>query len=892
MSEQKKSARQDGYDKETQRLDIKRKTSRNVMCKPPNVKCGGRCIPPNWDCRLKNQGADKQLAAVKSDPISAVANVQRGIGRLKRGVLTGNFAEIEGGKRALIRGVVKGTPGNIQQKKALKAKLENRSRAIGMGLAVLGGGFGVHQLLKRTNPRYRNTVAPNIENSMRTGMNNVLDRIPYIGGQRRANRALTGESTRLAATVAMTNKRSGPSAAAATLGQGGENVISSMPVPGIGGTNSKGARTLENALNTVDKGTHNNLFEWQQKHRAAFMGARTTEGSVFAESSTNAYLTSTYGLPKEVQNKGAGEVRDALRTQLEAERGNYLQLARDGGFRVRKDNKGLVEDDMDSFVLYATKGLNKTVPEDGVRGAQDHIRQLVRTRSMQGYARQIYKETVDGFDNLFKTAAERVTVTPGAAVTSTQRREGLGEVIQAVDSARARYMGAQINLNKNPEVKTGTPSINRVVDKVYFATKVMGGNDSTTTLTRAEAVNAASEIAGRQISQTAESVNILKRIGAFKNVQVLTSRPRAKRGDEAQLRVDLKKNGGGRGEACGNSYIPKGHKCHKGKSPAKAEEKSESTKKGIPFKTFAKVALAAGATTAAVMVINDGRVLANKMDLPQTPTPKQAYRPFKQKGGKLSDAINAYYDAKVEEEGWKVGELVYTRPGKQVSGHFEVYLGKEKGVHKFGGLGATVGSKTGEFHVGNAGGMVFARAPESYRPKTKSKLSEEEIINRAELLTQFDLKYDKLKDNCEAWARAVIGDTPRSKQAEKLSPIAKALSNLADERFRKKSKSEGYIVDESKEIESAKKVAKKLEELEGLGAFDEMISGIKKRRSTEREGEELLEQLMRGDAMEKVFISPEELLSDVRSAAERVMKVRNYLMLHVAVLNEAKTKKE
>jgi hypothetical protein len=137
------------------RLDIARsrsgKTSRSVNCNPPNVRCGGRCIPPSWDCRLKGEGPDPHLRAVKTDPLSGFANIQRGLGRITKGVTRGNFSEVEGGKRAIIRGVVKTVPGDIQQKKQLQKTLENRTRAIGIGLAVVTGGLGMHALLMNKN---------------------------------------------------------------------------------------------------------------------------------------------------------------------------------------------------------------------------------------------------------------------------------------------------------------------------------------------------------------------------------------------------------------------------------------------------------------------------------------------------------------------------------------------------------------------------------------------------------------------------------------------------------------------------------------------------------------------------------------------------------------------
>jgi hypothetical protein len=61
-------------------------------------------------------------------------------------VTRGNLSEVQGGRAAIIRGVVKTVPGDIQQKKQLKTTLENRTRAIGIGLAVVTTGLGMHAI--------------------------------------------------------------------------------------------------------------------------------------------------------------------------------------------------------------------------------------------------------------------------------------------------------------------------------------------------------------------------------------------------------------------------------------------------------------------------------------------------------------------------------------------------------------------------------------------------------------------------------------------------------------------------------------------------------------------------------------------------------------------------
>ena len=99
------------------RRDAKTKRGK-LKCKPPNRRCGGRCIPPSWDCRLNNEGNDPHLTAAGKgvDVTAGVADLQRGVKKLKKGVVTLSPDEIEGGRRSISRGVKKLTPGDLKKK--------------------------------------------------------------------------------------------------------------------------------------------------------------------------------------------------------------------------------------------------------------------------------------------------------------------------------------------------------------------------------------------------------------------------------------------------------------------------------------------------------------------------------------------------------------------------------------------------------------------------------------------------------------------------------------------------------------------------------------------------------------------------------------------------------
>jgi len=211
-----------------QRLD--RKKVRGVIkCKPPNVQCGKRCIPPSWDCRLKGEGADPHLKAVKTDPLKGLASIERGTKRIIKGVSKGSFSDIQGGRKAIIRGTVTIAPGDLQQKQKLQRKLEDRTRTIGVGLAVVATGLGTHALLMRTNPRnYRTEVGIKIETATREGVNKVLDAMPLLGAQRAQNRNVAAQIVGEASFRAREQQLRGPAALTQNVGSGGESALKTV----------------------------------------------------------------------------------------------------------------------------------------------------------------------------------------------------------------------------------------------------------------------------------------------------------------------------------------------------------------------------------------------------------------------------------------------------------------------------------------------------------------------------------------------------------------------------------------------------------------------------------------------------------------------------------------
>ena len=175
-------------------IRVDRKTRGTVKCTAGNKKCGNRCIPRDWDCRLQGQGGDSHLKAVGrgSDPLAGIANIQRGLGRIGRGLTKLNFSELEGGRKAVIRGVVKGSPGDIQKKEEIRSTLIQGTVVLGALGALTVGGVRVHGLLMNTNV-YRNNIGDKLENGMRKSLDGLLDNTPFIGASRERVRQGAGE---------------------------------------------------------------------------------------------------------------------------------------------------------------------------------------------------------------------------------------------------------------------------------------------------------------------------------------------------------------------------------------------------------------------------------------------------------------------------------------------------------------------------------------------------------------------------------------------------------------------------------------------------------------------------------------------------------------------------
>lgn len=615
------------------------KTARAVDCNPPNVKCGGRCIPPSWDCRLKGEGVDPHLRAVRTDPVSGLANIERGVQRLGKGVRKGSFSEIEGGKRSIVRGIVKAVPGDLQRKQKLQEQLERRAGGIALGLSIVGFGLFSHSQLKRA-PFYRDGVGRQIDDAVAAGIGRILDATPGIAGARRERRAAGAAAAGAAVARAAGEAASGPAALR-------ESLLRTPTELERRATDYANSRILLNRISSVDvdaAGRGTNAETWRQQSLESFWGTKRTnaagagDGSTFSEPATHEFLSRQFGF-----RPGSGasdtDVRRQLTSALNREAASLQALARQQGVNLNDATQRSTF--LNRLVGPSTANFPENVRERAVGNLNQILGAAPRSReaavSRTELANRLYRETRDGFDQYFGRIADEVRQTPGAAMPTEQRRAGYGDLMNSARIGHSRYLAQRLAKPENVTGRIGQ-GLSDAISKEYFARQV--SKSSTFTLSDRETRVAASELAGRDITSLSDATRYLQQNGFERLVPVQAAgRPatsatsaapsRGRRSAQAQitdLARSLREAAKGRGEdmsleasyraarseiarrqrgdalrddaagkPCGASHIPKAHECRKGAGSTAAPTESGSSSSG---KAATAAAVAAGAALA------------------------------------------------------------------------------------------------------------------------------------------------------------------------------------------------------------------------------------------------------------------------------------------------------
>ena len=747
----------------------------------------------------------------------------------------GNFSEVEGGKRAIIRGVVKTVPGDIQQKKQLKTTLENRTRAIGLGLAVVTTGLGMHAILMKSNLYgYNKGWGKDINQATRAGVSRVLDSIPVLGAQRRATRAAVGANLGAAAARA-----SAPA-------------MSTSAIPGttvLSATDRESHSALQQSLNKINgatrsgaAGTSGNLENWNQKHNTAFWSATRKSDitgvgaparvSIYAEPTAQEYLGKQFGVPPGERSSRSG-VKAALQARFDEERRGLVSLAKQQGLRVRSGPNGDTIDSKDINAFVSGVMRSRPIADTAARqSVEAHVRSVL-TKAPSSYTNEVYNASVLSFDSFYKATSRDIRTIPGAAATTGRRiatplSTGSNELLRNTNTYRSTYLAGEMRAR----TQMAGPAHTELVQAAYYHTKVAGTNASSYTIPDRLAFNAASELSGRPVTSRSEAIGIINRETGFSGARVagaaaprqrgasaqaslssLARSIRARAGNEnmsmeaslRQARAELADRGDsadlpprvaaylqmqrradaagekGLGKPCGASHIPKTYECSKGAA-------------GAHNKTAIIAAVVGGAVAIGVAgaVAYNVKTISDPSKTPLAPSPniRDVVKVAKAEAGtkSASEAMGHYY---VNKSGLKPGDVVYFRTAKDPSAHFGVYLGPGKDGVVRAVIANTKASRFSWADVMEIGatkpGVKTAQAtlPPLVKAPTpqflqggKGPYTSEEVVRRAIRVSSTDYKFSVTRNNCETLANTIAYGVPKSEQLDRFNRATKAMIDV------------------------------------------------------------------------------------------------------------------
>lgn len=483
------------------------KTRNRVACKPPNKKCGNRCIPPDWDCRLNGEGGDGHLraAGTGSDPLAALASTQRGLTRLRKGILTGNFSELEGGRKAVIRGAVKASPQDLKKKKELQAALVQGSIGIGVALAVLGGGVRAHGILSNVRA-YREGIGKKIDDSVSNAMHSVLDLHPARSRAKSEARAAVAE---------LVSRRRGMN----PIDRGNSGLPATSEILRQSPAEFSPFSDLGKRVRSVDPNDYTDFGAWHRDSYKSMWGTprlkddqiyNVRDGYHFATLSGEDFLRSQYKITGGAEVSGSALVRQ-MAEKLDIEHKTIINFAKDRGYNLTK-----VEDRI-TFTDFMLEGQQFTAT------ARDKSRSELLGLASPRFnastaAKNTYSRTVNSYDKFYESITNSL---PKVYDENGLRRSVPVDQFQVMQNAmqgHAEFFATRLYPNAGRQAVKGPYSAD-LVNNHYFQT---GGSASlikaSWTAPRLTIQKAAEEHAGRPVKDLDEAVTILKGTGAFEGL--------------------------------------------------------------------------------------------------------------------------------------------------------------------------------------------------------------------------------------------------------------------------------------------------------------------------------------------------------------------------------------
>ena len=389
------------------RMDLKGK----LKCNPPNRACGDRCIPPNWKCRVKGEGTDSHSRVVAGDPLAGAASIARGQARLTKGFRTGNITEIQAGRAAIARGIVKSVPGtSLKQKQDLRKRVESVIVPVATGLFAAWAVRQGHEGAKVLFPTYAKGPARDIENAAGTAIGFVLDRIPVYGNYRSAQRKNAVLQAQFLGNSVNTGIRHNPEIKA----NGGEAyvTISRQKVSGLRSAIDE-SLTARNANGDII-----GYAAFRSNLLSGVIGANNKGQSLYAEPATISLMARKYSVePHTLLGADNTAKKEALLTRVAARLAAASQSMRSDmavrGLDYRKPG------DVDRYAEIASRSaetrfasLTQEQRKEAFSTLQGKVRELITPSKSRNVFRSIasneYNETVQVYNDYFRQAAERV----------------------------------------------------------------------------------------------------------------------------------------------------------------------------------------------------------------------------------------------------------------------------------------------------------------------------------------------------------------------------------------------------------------------------------------------------------------------------------------------------
>lgn len=595
------------FQAQTDRFDFK--TQGVKKCKPPNRRCGDRCIPPGWDCRLRGEGNDPHLKAVGkgSDPVGGFSNLERSFQRLGKGVTKLSFTELEASRRAFSRGAAKLHPGDLKEKEKAKERAFQFATWVATPAAVLVlAGLG-HRGLK-SNKAYRNGVGRKVDQAVEDTVYNISRNTPFVGGKIRAREAAARTSLNTLGVASY--RRSVGSTRAITNTSGRNRFLTSTARRQASFTDRgdvSGLDAVRRSLRSVDSTPNGgpsrlSYSEWQPKSLQAFWrtklpselrGELTGDGatSLFAVGATNNLLRRTYNLPVDY-SAGVNLKSDAARiTRVIESRLRSSRAALLADMKQRNLDPGT---DLDSYLNMQRRYWS--VGDEAIDSAtHESVKRLLSSSDVSAYAREQYITTRKAFDHYFQQIGTDMTVPPSINNPTFNRgaraRSPYADGLQGHAEGLARMGGLDW-----PTARIKSPEMAELVRRAYHAKVVMGQSNPTVAYPSTRSLKAvALEISGRTGAiSTEEAVRIVSEYLRPMGFAGVTP-PRSGRGDSAYeaafvattTRLDKR---------CGKSAIPDDRKCHLPTAGAATKPKAAAPKSIKPQEgpsTLQKVATGA-----------------------------------------------------------------------------------------------------------------------------------------------------------------------------------------------------------------------------------------------------------------------------------------------------------